>query len=332
MNSPWWRRLLDDSLQPQFEDGVWRLHPQEKSQFFAEYLPDTVLEALLRRVRSDNWRSAVEALLPKLKPRIAAYTRDYFLEPYRAGFVDSMDLQGGSVVLDLGCGWGFASQRCLEKGAYVVGTDNALGRLQFCRHRFEQEGFSDRFLPIELDANQAFPFTTQSFDAVIVSGLMEWLPSSTRGAPEDIQRRFLRQCSDVLRPQGQLYLAIENRWWWKYFVGARDLHRVHKLQVLTSILPRRLADVWSRLLMGRAYRTYTYSFLEYLTLLRDAGFAVVNADYPEPDYVQPKRLRELCRGLSLKESSSNLLSTLKRQGSPLLLRRLGRSFMFVATK
>ena len=330
MTEPCWRRLVLDDVEPTIEEGVWRLHAQTVDQFFAEYLPDEFLHDLLQRARTNGWRTAVEESLSTLRPDIAEYTRDYFLEPYRADFVDALAVTEGSSVLDLGCGWGFASQRCLEKGACVVGTERALGRLQYCVLRFVQQGLAERFLAIEMDANNPFPFRPNSFDVVIVSGLMEWLPITSSGSPESVQRAFLERCARVLRPGGRLYLAIENRWWWKYFFGARDLHRIHRFQVLTSILPRRLASVWSRLLTGREYRTFTYSFVEYLTWLRDLGFTTVDAVYPEPDYVQPKRRRTLCRELRL--AGCDLREAVRRQHTPQMLARFGRSFMFTATK
>ena len=219
MTEAWWKSLIVNDLEPRFEDGVWRLHPQEADRFFADYLPDAFLSGLLQRARAQNWRTAVEESLPLLRPDIAAYTQDYFLEPYRAAFVDGLGVTNGSSVLDLGCGWGFASQRCLEKGANVVGTETALGRLQFCTVRFSQQGFGDRFLAVEMDANRPLPFRSASFDVVIVSGLMEWLPSTATGSAESLQREFLQRCATVLRPGGRLYLAIENRWWWKYSWG-----------------------------------------------------------------------------------------------------------------
>jgi SAM-dependent methyltransferase len=332
VNEAWWQPLLGDGLQPRLEDGIWRLHPQRDDQFFADYLSDEFLAELLRRARATNWRTAVEESLPRLRPDIAAYTRDYFLEPYRAAFVDALGIERGSSVLDLGCGWGFASQRCLERGASVIGTDSALGRLQFCSVRFSQQQFADRFLGIEMDANRPFPFQPGSFDALIVSGLMEWLPMTAMGSAESVQRQFLQRCADALKPGGRLYFAIENRWWWKYFLGARDLHRIHRLQVLTSILPRRLARTWATLVTGQDYRTYTYSFAEYLEMLRDVGFAEVDANYPQPDYVQPRTQRILCRGLRLDGATPDLAGAVRKQHAPAHLVHFGRSFTFIATK
>lgn len=332
MSEPWWDRVIVPGVQPDVREGVWQFHTLNKDRFFGEYLSHGFLSELLESARNKGWRTAVEDSLRLLPPRIAAYTQDYFLAPYRASFVDRLGLGNGSHVLDLGCGWGFASQRCLELGACVVGTDAALGRLQFCSIRFGQQRLDDRFLGIEMDANRSFPFRSGAFDALIVSGLMEWLPSTGSGDAESIQRVFLERCFSALRLGGRMYLAIENRWWWKYFLGARDLHRVDRFQVFTSILPRSLARVWMRALSGQDYRTYTYSFFQYLEMLKAAGFTAVDADYPEPDYVQPRQVLPLVRGLKLTGTRRDWSHALRAQHSPRDKPLFGRSFMFVATK
>ena len=325
----WFEALLAPGQARPKAARTWRLHAQEKDQFFADYLPADFLKAL-ERAPAVGWRAAVEEGLPLLPAHAASYTRDYFLEPYRADFVERLGLHPGDTVADIGCGWGFASQRCLEKGCRVAGTDNALQRLEFCRVRFEQQGFGDRFVGVELDANRELPFRAGAFRAVIVSGLMEWLPCTAAGIPQEIQARFLRRCFDLLAPEGRAYLAIENRFWGWYFAGALDMHT---RQPLVSILPRRVARSLSLLFSGDDYRAHTYSILGYLRLFKQAGFRSVDVIYPRPDYVQPKETEVLIEGLSLDASWRELGERLVAAGGRGLPRLLfGRSFMFLLTK
>lgn len=328
----WLDGLVTTGVAPAVRDGIWRWHPQEqRDDFLAEFLPSNFLKGLARAGEL-GWRRSIEAGLPLLPAWIADYTRDYFLEPYRADFVDELGLREGSTVLDLGCGWGFASQRALERGARVVGTDTALRRLQFCVTRFAQQGWADRFVGLELDANGAFPFRPASFDAVIVSGLLEWVACSAEGDPEALQRRFMEKVRDLVAPGGRLYLAIENRYWGRYFVGARDLHRIHRLQVLTSLLPRALARPFCRLVTGQDYRTYTYSLSAYLDWLADLGYRSVTVRYPIPDYVQPKRVHTLLTDLDLTAPADARRRAARAQRPHRLRSLFGRSFMFFATR
>lgn len=325
-DNQWFINIIDHQDVPTLADGIWRLHPQRESHFFADYLPASFLTQL-ESARTLGWRKAVEQGLPLLSPYVADYTRDYFLESYRSDFVNDLNLCPGELVLDVGCGWGFASHRCLEAGARVVGTDNSIKRLDFCTTRFEQEGYSDSFVGIELDANRDLPFKVKSFDAIILSGIVEWLPQLTYGEPSNVQFSFMRKMTDLLRPGGRLYLAIENRYWWKYFIGARDLHT---LQRLTSILPRRIARAYSMLTKGEDYRVYTYSLLTYIRMFRNLGFQQLNVTYPDPDYVQPKKVYPLIRNLHLQQLHLPLLRAIIQQRPNLQRSVFGRSFMFVA--
>lgn len=324
----WFANLVKLNQTATVEENIWRLHPQPEGHFFADYLPQSFLKGI-EAAREIGWRSSVEQGLSSLTPYVADYTRDYFLASYRSDFVNDLHLQPGSMVLDIGCGWGFASQRCLDSGALVVGTDNSIKRLDFCAARFEQQGYKDRFVAIELDANREIPFKDSSFDAVIVSGLVEWLPETTYGDPSSIQSAFMEKVYKLLRPGGRLYLAIENRYWGRYFLGARDLH---SLQRLTSILPRRIARAYSLLLSGKDYRVYTYSLFAYINLLKRLGFQKLDVTYPDPDYVQPKTTYQLIRDLDLEPSFLRVIQDVVRQRPNWKMCLFGRSFMFVATK
>lgn len=323
----WLAALCRADAQPVLHAGMWRLHPDEYSQFFAEYLPASFF-ATLAQAGELGWREAVTAGLAALRPDLAAYTRDYFLAPYRAAFVDRLGLRPGDPVFDIGCGWGFASQRALELGARVVGAEAARARLDFCRQRFAQEGFADRFVGVEFDANRAWPFRPGSFAAILVSGLLEWLPCSSGDDPDAVQARFLARCRAALRPGGRLYLAIENRTWHAYFRLAPDLH-TH--QRLLPLLPRRLARMLSLLRSGRDYRAYCATAFGYLQMFRTAGFASVAIDHPRPDYVQPRTVAPLLDPTPLAGPWGDLRRAVVRRCRDRWALLFARSFQFHLT-
>src|SRR5258708_40143347 len=91
-----------------------------------------------------------------------------------------------------------------------------------------------------------FPFAPQSFDLVVFNGILEWLPAGHPSEnPAAVQLAGLRKAYDLLRPGGHVYVGVENRWCYEYFLGARDPHV--KIRWVT-IVPRRVAN-W---LMDRA--------------------------------------------------------------------------------
>ena len=57
--------------------------------------------------------------------------------------------------------------------------------------------------------------------------------------PRRTQQRFLQELGRILKPDGQLFVAIENRWNYEYFGGRPDHHSGLKYG---SLLPRFLAN------------------------------------------------------------------------------------------
>jgi 2-polyprenyl-3-methyl-5-hydroxy-6-metoxy-1,4-benzoquinol methylase len=328
MNSAWFEELIGPGQTMAIKNAIWRLHKQDNDQFFADYLQPAFWKEL-ESASTIGWQTAVEKGLSLLHGHTETFTREYFFSSYRSDFVELLGLERNAPVLDLGCGWGFASQRCLQLGATVVGCDMAVKRLEFCAERFKQQGYTDQWIGVELDANRSFPFRENGFDAVIVSGVMEWLPCSTTGNPRQIQKRFMQQCHRVIKPGGRLYLAIENRFWRDYFFGGRDLHT---LQRFVSILPRNVARAYSIISEGEDYRAWTYSLLEYLRWFRSTGYRQLTVIYPEPDYIQPKKTTTLASNHSLTQPEHEMVQAFRRDTPNRWAGLVGRSFMFIATK
>jgi hypothetical protein len=76
---------------------------------------------------------------------------------------------------------------------------------------------------MEFDANRSFPFAPSMFDAVIVSGLLEWLACSVTGPIKAVQREFMGRVVEILKLDRRLHLAIENRYWRRTSATGADL-------------------------------------------------------------------------------------------------------------
>jgi len=87
--------------------------------------------------------------------------------------------------------------------------------------------------------------------------------------PRRTQVRFLRELFRILKPDGQLFIAIENRWGYEYFTGRPDHHSG---LLAGSLLPRIVANAFSIVRKHRPYRTYTHTFGGLQRVLRDGGF------------------------------------------------------------
>ena len=99
-----------------------------------------------------------------------------------------------------------------------------------------------------------------------------------------------------MKPDGQVYIGIENRIGYGYFLGKPDEHS--KLKYAT-LLPRSWANRYLLAKRREPYRTYTYSWRGYRKLLRDAGFMTARFYCPFPEYREFSELIDLNRPQNL---------------------------------
>jgi hypothetical protein len=150
-----------------------------------------------------------------------------------------------------------------------------------------------------------------------MNGVLEWVGRSQAFAsPQAAQEAALLQVQRILKPGGHLYLAIENRLGFKYFLGKRDEH-TDGLR-FTTVLPRWVADLVSRLAGQGRYRTYTYGAGGYRRLLRRAGFQSARLYLALPDYRHPRFLIP-SRGAPFRYVLDNHLRGHPKVPAPLLL-------------
>jgi hypothetical protein len=122
----------------------------------------------------------------------------------------------------------------------------------------------------------------------------------------------------TLKPGGRLYLAIENRYDFKMFLGANDPHVGIPF---TTLLPRAAADWVSRRVLGRPYVTWIYSFRALRRLLGRAGFRDCDLYMCFPDYRYPERIMPYAQRL---DDYAPTIGRLGASGRPTLKRRVAR--------
>jgi SAM-dependent methyltransferase len=149
---------------------------------------------------------------------------------------------------------------------------------------------------------------------VLLVGVLEWLGAdydfvvsrdygrkgflaSPESSPAFLQLTALKEIRRVLRPRGLLFIAIENRFFYKHFWGSPDPHTA---MPFSSLLPRPLANIYMRLLKKRDYTEYTYSYWGYNRILKKAGFGsadfyAVMPSYREPEVIIPLASSRLIR-------------------------------------
>lgn len=253
--------------------------------FFGE-IPSEAMIELAAAVDRIGWDAAFEEMCDHQHAELSDYIRQYIADASRANWKYLLQLPKDAVVLDFGCGWGETTLSLARSVGHVVSMDLTLERLLLLQARTRDKGLCHVAFAHGGDS-LPLPFAGDTFDAVVLNGVLEWVPVTGEGDPRQCQLAILRELRRMLKPTGQLYIGIENRVGLKYFMGKIDEHSQMKY---TSLLPRWLADRWSRINRGKAYRTYTYSRRGYVELLEEAGFEQIDFFCPYPDYREFDRI------------------------------------------
>ncbi|MBT5953191.1 class I SAM-dependent methyltransferase [bacterium] len=250
-----------------------------------------------KKLIDDLDNNSTETVIQKYLPHL---TRVIFSNE-RSGGLELLNLTGNETCIDYGCMWGGMTIPLSKRTKTVVGVDQTLESLKFLNHRAQEEN-QDNIILINEDIKE-FPCLENKVDIAIINGVLEWVPEhgsielskyygkfskkNYKQTPIEIQKNFLKKVHNNLSSNGQLYLAIENRYDLNMFIGLPDPHSNLKF---TSILPRRLANLVSKALLGRPYVTWIYSFNKLKKLLIDSGFSDVELYMCFPNYRFPKKI------------------------------------------
>ena len=256
--------------------------------------PHTFLDT----VEQKGWQTALENVQKPNSPNKLQEA----IAPNRLGFKFLFDLDRSWKVLDIGAGTGGVACQ-LAKECFVVALDKSWYDAIFMHLRAQQEGLYE-FEVVSADAI-ALPFVSNQFDLTIMIGSLEWVPTSWPGKEARlVQLKAVREAYRVLKPGGNLFLGIENRYFLGYFLGIPEPHTNLKY---ISLLKREKAEALSQDLRGSSYLELTHSKDDYIKLLKEAGFEKIETFWLYPNYRTPHYIIPLDKPKIIKFFVDNLL-------------------------
>ncbi|QOJ08257.1 class I SAM-dependent methyltransferase [Nitrosomonas sp. H1_AOB3] len=263
----------------------------KRQDYYFNPVSSTDMDTLIDQMKVDNWSETVRSFIKYVGPKSPDSWIDNLVVDGRYAWKIFLDLNEGKNLLDIGCGLGNLVSNLAPHVGKVYAMDLTYKRLQFTQKRSSIFNASTNFSFIAGGDQRYLPFPDHSVDCVTLSGVLEWVGEGASdphnsgsklrklwnmlalhfGAtnPRNIQIAFLKEIKRVLKEDGQLFVGIENRLNYEYFISRPDHHSNLKYG---SLMPRFIANVYSILVKHRPYRTFTYSIPGYRKLFADAGF------------------------------------------------------------
>lgn len=283
-------------------NGIIDLSVTGKKYYFNP-IPRKDFQKLLSEMDSCTWFDTLDNFLKRVD-----YKDDWvanLTDETRNCWKYLLPLNKNDKVLDLGCGLGSVSESLMPHVNQIYAMDLTYERVAFTRKRLDRLGVASqhRFL---LGGDGAYlPFRSSFFDHVILYGVLEWVSDINVFSDNDskiikvykiiknsfgktsariIQLNLLKEIYRILKPNGCLFIAIENRYGYQYLNNPDN----HSRLMYASLMPRIFSKILSVYKNKKDYRTYTYSYHGYKSILKQASFKeqVINSLFPSYHKIQ----------------------------------------------
>lgn len=193
----------------------------------------------------------------------------YHLTPLRRNLLEWYDFDKNADLLEIGAGCGAITGLLCEKVKSVTSVELSKRRAEIIANRTKDK---DNLEIIVGNLND-IKFDKQ-FDYITLIGVFEYAGRFTDG--ENPYAEFLKNIKKLLKPDGTLVIAIENKFGLKYWSGANEDHT------------GKLFDSIEGYKNNTGVETFGKYELE--QLLRSEGFENLDFYYPMPDYKIPTQI------------------------------------------
>lgn len=271
------------------DSGVWKRTDYSGT----DYTDGEVEEQDLLRIIQSS--SDVQLFSPDLLKSCNDWIRTYHFSPTRANILRPFEsVLSNAHVLEIGAGCGAITRYLGETARQVTSIEGSLQRARIARARTRDID------SVTVIAENLFAFeSNERFDIVTSIGVFEYANVYTE-AELDGSMAFLSKANSLLKDDGILIIAIENKLGLKYFAGAPEDHLWKEMYGIEGRYQQR--------------EPTTYGRKEIETKLKAAGFQLVETHAAFPDYkfpstiisshgaqVAPQLMGELAAQASLKD-------------------------------
>lgn len=191
----------------------------------------------------------------------------YHLTPIRKNILNWYPFKEEAEVLEIGAGMGAITQVLCEKCKNVTCVELSKNRASSIAIRNENK----KNLEIIVGNLNDVDFKERKFDYITLIGVFEYAALYTNTDNPYID--FLNNIKKLLKPDGKILIAIENKFGMKYFLGAPEDHTNVKYDGIVGYANKKFVQ--------------TFGKKELQDILKECGLSNMKFYYPLPDYKLP---------------------------------------------
>lgn len=191
----------------------------------------------------------------------------YQLSSLRTGLLSWYPFRPHASVLEIGAGFGALTGLLCDRCESVTATERSPHRAQAIARRWNEKEnlqvYAGEWSELSFD---------RKFDYIILTGILERAGAGSRD--RSTYAKYLRKTSGLLKEDGRLLLAVDNRLGLRYFCGDPEPHGGEAFEGIAQY--------------PRGIRGYSFSREELKDIISQAGFPYNYFYYPLPDYKLPQ--------------------------------------------
>lgn len=250
-----------------FEEEIKRLNPKPKFNLTwyrneDRYSDGAVENDIIHIIAENNPEDYSDAIYGNF-----SWPVYYYLINLRKNILNWYPFQENADILEIGCGLGAVTDMLCDRGRSVTAVElskrRATAALLRCRERENLEIIVGNLNDIKFE---------KKFDYITLIGVLEYQGHYTES--EHPYTDFLSNIRRLLKPNGKLLIAIENKYGLKYWCGASEDH---------TGVP---FDGLNQYRIGNK-NACTFSKAELTEVIEKSGFGHHYFYYPLPDYKLP---------------------------------------------